>query len=116
MCIRTSFWSHRGQLEGYFTGSFQKLAAFLQEEQASGATIYPPRDKIFHALNLCPFDQVKVVIVGQDPYHGPGQGHGLAFSVRKGVKAPPSLQNLFREATEDVGIEAPGHGNLEHWA
>jgi DNA-formamidopyrimidine glycosylase len=96
--------------------SFQKLAAFLQEEQASGATIYPPRDEIFHALNLCPFDQVKVVIVGQDPYHGPGQGHGLAFSVRKGVKAPPSLQNIFREATEDVGIEAPGHGNLEHWA
>lgn len=96
--------------------SFLKLAAFLQEEQASGATIYPPHDEIFNALNLCPFDQVKVVIVGQDPYHGPGQGHGLAFSVRKGVKAPPSLQNIFREATEDVGIEAPEHGNLEHWA
>jgi uracil-DNA glycosylase len=96
--------------------SFLKLASFLQEERASGATIYPPQDEIFNALNLCPFDQVKVVIVGQDPYHGPGQGHGLAFSVRKGVKAPPSLQNVFREATEDVGIEAPEHGNLEHWA
>jgi uracil-DNA glycosylase len=96
--------------------SFLKLAAFLQEEQASGATIYPPRDEIFNALNLCPFDQVKVVIVGQDPYHGPGQGHGLAFSVRKSVKAPPSLRNVFREASEDVGIEAPEHGNLEHWA
>jgi uracil-DNA glycosylase len=96
--------------------SFLKLAAFLHEEQASGATIYPPHDEIFNALNLCPFDQVKVVIVGQDPYHGPGQGHGLAFSVRKGVKAPPSLKNVFREATEDVGIEVPEHGNLEHWA
>jgi uracil-DNA glycosylase len=96
--------------------SFLKLATFLQEEQASGATVYPPHDQIFNAFNLCPVNQVKVVIVGQDPYHGPGQGHGLAFSVRKGVKAPPSLQNVFREATEDVGIEAPEHGNLEHWA
>lgn len=96
--------------------SFAKLAAFLEIERKMGATIYPPKEDIFSALNLCPFDKIKVVIVGQDPYHGPGQGHGLAFSVRRGVKPPPSLQNVFREAIDDVGIATPMHGNLEHWA
>ena len=96
--------------------SFQKLAVFLEEERLQGAKIYPPRNEIFAALNLCPLNNVKVTILGQDPYHGAGQGHGLAFSVRKGVKAPPSLQNIFKEAMADVGIEAPKHGNLEHWA
>jgi uracil-DNA glycosylase len=96
--------------------SFQNLESFLAQERASGATIYPPQGDIFSAFNLCPFDDVKVVIVGQDPYHGPGQGHGLAFSVRHGVKPPPSLRNIVREAMEDVSIDEPKHGNLEHWA
>jgi uracil-DNA glycosylase len=96
--------------------SFQKLASFLEAERRLGATIFPPEELIFSALDLCPFQGVRVVIVGQDPYHGVGQGHGLAFSVRKGVKPPPSLNNIFREAMDDVGIEAPRHGNLEYWA
>jgi uracil-DNA glycosylase len=95
--------------------SFQKLALFVAKERAT-ETIYPPASDVFAALNLCPFDKVKVVIVGQDPYHGPGQGHGLAFSVQKGVKPPPSLVNIFAEAMDDVGIQEPRHGNLEHWA
>jgi uracil-DNA glycosylase len=98
------------------TESFRNLAVFLEEERAKGRTIFPPRKDLFSALNLCPLDEVKVVIIGQDPYHGPGQAHGLAFSVQKGVRAPPSLQNIIREAIEDVGIEEPHHGNLEHWA
>jgi uracil-DNA glycosylase len=96
--------------------SFQSLAQFLHDERRGGEIIYPPREEIFSALNLTPFDKVKVVIVGQDPYHGPGQGHGLAFSVRVSVKPPPSLQNIFREAMDDVGIKKPKHGNLEHWS
>ena len=96
--------------------SFERLQSFLTQEHANGATIFPPREDVFAALNHCPFDQVKVVIVGQDPYHGPGQGHGLAFSVRKGVKPPPSLQNILREAMNDVGIAQPMHGNLEQWS
>ena len=96
--------------------SFRRLDSFLEKEQASGATIYPPEKDIFSALNLCPLDKVKVVIVGQDPYHAPGQGHGLAFSVRHGVRAPPSLKNIVREAMSDVGIAEPIHGNLEYWA
>ena len=97
--------------------SFQDLAQFLEDEvSVRGLTIYPPRKDIFTALNLCPFDSVRVVIVGQDPYHGAGQGHGLAFSVRKGVRPPPSLKNIIREVIDDLGIEEPKHGNLEHWA
>ncbi|GKY96562.1 hypothetical protein MPSEU_000615800 [Mayamaea pseudoterrestris] len=101
------------------TGSplFAKLATFLQEERLAGATVYPPHEEIFTALNLCPLSQVRVVIIGQDPYHGPGQGHGLAFSVKRNVRPlPPSLKNIIREAVEDVGIDEPKHGNLEHWA
>jgi uracil-DNA glycosylase len=96
--------------------SFQNLQSFLTNENASGATIYPPPEDVFAALNLCPFEKIKVVIVGQDPYHGPGQGHGLAFSVRKGVNPPPSLKNIFKEAMNDASIAQPPHGNLEHWA
>jgi uracil-DNA glycosylase len=96
--------------------SFQNLESFLEQERATGATIYPPQEDVFSAFNLCPLDKVKVVIVGQDPYHGPGQGHGLAFSVRHGIKPPPSLKNIVREAMEDVGIDEPTHGDLEHWA
>lgn len=100
------------------SSSFEKLSQFLREEHASGATIYPPLHQVFSALNLCPFEKVKVVIVGQDPYHGPGQGHGLAFSVQPNVKIPPSLRNIFLEAQEDGSMDSPNHqnGNLESWA
>lgn len=96
--------------------SFSSLENFLALEKASGTTVYPPQEEIFSAFNLCPFDSVKVVIVGQDPYHGPGQAHGLAFSVRQNRNPPPTLKNIFREAHEDVSIPMPKHGNLEHWA
>jgi len=95
--------------------TFQQLSQFIEQEWQSGATIYPPHDEIFAALNMCPLENVKVVIVGQDPYHGRGQSHGLAFSVREGVKPPPSLQNIFREAMDDVGIRVPQHGSLMQW-
>ncbi|GAX11494.1 uracil-DNA glycosylase [Fistulifera solaris] len=102
--------------ETFETESFRALEAFLEDERRQGATVYPPPQDIFSALNSCPFDQVKVVIVGQDPYHGPGQGNGMAFSVRSGIQPPPSLQNIFREAMSDVGIAQPLHGNLQCWA
>ena len=95
---------------------FADLADFVRSERESGVDIYPPEDEVFSALNLCPLDEVNVVIVGQDPYHGPGQGHGLAFSVKPCVRPPPSLQNVFREAIEDVGIETPRYGYLTSWA
>lgn len=94
----------------------KKLEAFLVEEIQSGAQIYPPFELIFNALCLTPFDAVKVVIIGQDPYHGPGQAHGLSFSVPRGVSPPPSLQNIFKELKEDLKIEPPSHGCLEDWA
>lgn len=102
--------------ESFRTESFSKLAEFLESEYEKGYTIYPPPEEIFRALDLCSLPKVRVVIVGQDPYHGAGQGNGLAFSVRVGVRPPPSLQNIFREVIDDVGITAPTHGNLEHWA
>ncbi|RHY22160.1 hypothetical protein DYB32_009595, partial [Aphanomyces invadans] len=77
--------------------------------------IFPPREEIFAALNLCPFDKIKVVIIGQDPYHGPGQAHGLCFSVARGVPPPPSLKNIYKEANSDVGIPIPKHGSLLSW-
>ena len=92
------------------------LDAFLAAEAAAGKTILPqPRDR-FRALELTPLDAVKVVILGQDPYHGPGQAHGLSFSVQPGVKVPPSLRNIFKELHGDLGLAAPGHGHLEAWA
>ena len=89
----------------------------IRSDANTGATIYPPPQDIFSAFNLCTLEKVKVVIVGQDPYHGIGQGHGLAFSVRKDVPNPPSLRNIFKEAMSDVGIDDPKNtGNLEGWA
>jgi uracil-DNA glycosylase len=94
---------------------FIKLAEFVKNEYGSN-TIYPPGSLIFNAFNLCPFQNVKAVIIGQDPYHGPGQAHGLCFSVRDGVAFPPSLINIFKEIASDTGIPRPTSGNLERWA
>lgn len=92
------------------------LEAFLQQEHASGATVFPPQELIFNALLQTPFDRVRVVIVGQDPYHGQGQAHGLSFSVPKGIPLPPSLKNIFRELSVDLGMAKPAHGCLLRWA
>jgi len=94
---------------------FIRLAEFIKSEYMSG-TIYPPAGMIFNAFNLCPFQNVKAVIIGQDPYHGPGQAHGLCFSVKYGVGFPPSLINIFKEIEMDLGIPRPASGNLERWA
>lgn len=94
----------------------QNLKAFLKQEYAKGKTIYPAKSEYFSAFNLTPLNQVKVVILGQDPYHGPHQAHGLCFSVRPGVKTPPSLINIYKELKDDLGIENQGHGFLESWA
>lgn len=94
---------------------FLKLKEFLVEEKKK-FVIYPPGDKIFNAFNQTPFSKVKVVILGQDPYHGPGQAHGLCFSVPHGIAQPPSLVNIFKEINSDLGISMPKHGNLEKWA
>ncbi|HXD22901.1 MAG TPA: uracil-DNA glycosylase [Gemmatimonadaceae bacterium] len=92
------------------------LSEFLRAEKAKGKTIFPPGPEIFAALNATPFDSVKVVILGQDPYHGPNQAHGLCFSVQPGVRAPPSLENIFKEIERDLGIARPDHGCLTPWA
>ncbi len=92
------------------------LSAFLRERRARGARIFPPGPQIFAALEATPFDKVKVVILGQDPYHGFGQAHGLCFSVRPGTAVPPSLENIYKELQRDLGIRPPGHGCLTHWA
>jgi uracil-DNA glycosylase len=94
---------------------FTALKNFLVEEKRSYA-VYPPGDKIFAAFNRTPFENVKVVILGQDPYHGKGQAHGLCFSVPPGIASPPSLVNIFKELHNDLGIAMPAHGNLEAWA
>lgn len=94
----------------------QALRDFLLEERARGATLYPPASRIFAALDATPFEAVKVVILGQDPYHGPGQAHGLSFSVPPGIAVPPSLANIFSELKRDLGFEPPGHGCLLPWA
>lgn len=94
----------------------RNLGGFLTAEENAGKRIYPPRGSRLRALELTPLDQVKVVILGQDPYHGPGQAHGLAFSVPQGVRVPPSLANIYKELASDLGIPAAEHGNLENWA
>jgi uracil-DNA glycosylase len=94
---------------------FRKLTDFIREEYRQH-TIYPPGSLIFNAFNLCPFDRVKAVIIGQDPYHGPGQAHGLCFSVREGIEFPPSLVNIFKEIEADLGYKAPSSGDLSRWA
>ena len=95
---------------------FGSLVSFLRQEKASGAVIFPPGSQIFRAFDLTPMDKVKVVILGQDPYHGPGQAHGLSFSVPHGVPAPPSLKNIFKEIETDLGVQMSGCPNLEKWA
>ncbi len=94
---------------------FENLIAFVKQEYAH-YTVYPPGKLIFNAFNLCPFDKVKVVLIGQDPYHEPGQAHGLCFSVNDGVQFPPSLNNIFKEIKDDTGADIPTSGNLTRWA
>lgn len=107
----------KAQLEGEFRKAyFQSIRYFLKQEKEKGKIIYPPGTLIFNAYNLTPFNKVKIVILGQDPYHGPGQAHGLSFSVPVGIKPPPSLVNIFKEIKNDLGYNPPGHGNLENWA
>lgn len=108
-------WKSRLQSE-FKTERMQKLKAFLTQEYKAGKKIYPRGEEYFAAMNLTPFDKVKVVIVGQDPYHGPGQAHGLCFSVQEGVRFPPSLQNIFKELRADLGLEIPKNGTLTKWA
>jgi uracil-DNA glycosylase len=93
-----------------------RLREFLQQEKAAGRVVYPAGSHIFNALNTTPFSKVKVVILGQDPYHGPGQAHGLSFSVPKGVPKPPSLQNISKEIESDCGVKMPASGDLTGWA
>lgn len=95
---------------------FEELAAFLKKEIAAGKTIYPPGKFIFNAFNITSFDEVKVVILGQDPYHNPGQAHGLCFSVQEGITPPPSLVNIYKEIQSDLNIPPPNHGYLMKWA
>lgn len=102
----------RGQLEAPY---WQELQAFVRAERAAHP-VYPPQEEVFACLHLTPYADTRVLILGQDPYHGPKQAHGLCFSVRHGVAIPPSLRNIHEELRDDLGIEPPGHGNLESWA
>lgn len=96
---------------------FQQIMQFVEQERQSGKTIYPPANDVFNAFKATEFDDVKVVILGQDPYHGPGQAHGLCFSVQPGVKTPPSLANMYKELKQSIpGFEIPEHGYLQKWA
>lgn len=94
---------------------FQQISLHIKTEKSQGKTIYPPGSLIFNAFDSTPFNKVKVVILGQDPYHGAGQAHGLCFSVQNGVPPPPSLINIFKELKDDIGVAIPNHGNLTHW-
>ena len=95
---------------------FQQIAHHIKTEKSQNKILYPSGSNIFNAFNSTPFDKVKVVILGQDPYHGAGQAHGLCFSVQQGVQPPPSLVNIFKELQDDTGVSIPAHGNLSHWA
>ena len=109
--------SWKMRLESEFSQPYMvALRAFLLERKRAGAVVYPSGPLIFNALDSTPYDRVKVVILGQDPYHGPGQAHGLCFSVRDGVAPPPSLVNIYRELTDDIGCQAPASGDLQPWA
>jgi len=109
--------SWRAPLQPEFDGPYMaNLREFLKAEKAAGKTIFPHSKNWFRALELTPLNETRVVILGQDPYHGPGQAHGLCFSVQPGVRTPPSLQNIYKEMRDDLGIEPAGHGFLEHWA
>ncbi len=103
-------------LPEFEAGYMAQLRAFLVTEREAGKRIFPKGSEWFRALDLTPLDKVRVVILGQDPYHGPGQAHGLCFSVKPGVPPPPSLVNIFKELQSDLGIPRPSHGFLEHWA
>jgi uracil-DNA glycosylase len=106
----------KSRLQGEFDKEyFVRLTNFVREEYRQ-SVVYPPGSLIFNAFDLCPFDKVKAVILGQDPYHGPGQAHGLCFSVREGIGFPPSLVNIFKEIESDLGISHPASGNLTRWA
>jgi len=109
--------SWKNRLENEFAQTYMStLRQFLLARKREGAVIYPPGDLIFNAMNSTPFEAVKVVILGQDPYHGPGQAHGLCFSVQDGVALPPSLLNIYKELESDLGAGCPASGNLQHWA
>lgn len=109
--------SWRQRLQAEFAQDYmQQLRTFLREEKLAGKQIYPPGNLIFNALNSTPFNKVRVVILGQDPYHNPGQAHGLCFSVLPGVDPPPSLLNIYKELHRDTGFAPPAHGCLNHWA
>ncbi|UQV22088.1 uracil-DNA glycosylase [Vibrio sp. J383] len=96
---------------------FQSVLAFVEQQRNSGKTVYPPQEQVFSAFDMTPFESVRVVILGQDPYHGAKQAHGLAFSVLPGVKIPPSLRNMYKELAQDIdGFEIPSHGYLDTWA
>lgn len=102
-------------LEEFNKDYMRSLSEFLRSEKLKNKIIFPPGNKIFNALNLTKFEDVKVVILGQDPYHGQNQAHGLSFSVEEGIRPPPSLKNIFKELESDMGIKQPEHGNLERW-
>jgi uracil-DNA glycosylase len=109
--------SWKKRLEPEFQKEYMvKLKAFLTAEKEKGHTIFPQGDEFFAAFDFTPFENVKVVILGQDPYHGPDQAHGLCFSVKKGIQLPPSLKNIFKELKQDIGIEIPKAGCLDQWA
>lgn len=109
--------SWKNHLSSQFESTyFKNIAAFLEQEIELGKIIYPPKENIFQAFSLCPFDELKVVILGQDPYHGPGEAHGLCFSVLDNVKIPPSLRNIFKEMNADLKLDIPSNGNLSAWA
>lgn len=109
--------SWKNKLQPEFSKPYMtQLREFLKKEEQAKKTIFPADSEYFAALNHTPFEQVKVVILGQDPYHGPNQAHGLCFSVRHGVVVPPSLQNIFKELKADLGIDRPSHGHLDYWA
>jgi len=95
---------------------FQQILAHIDTDITAGEVVYPAKDKLFNAFKLTPYQNLKVIIIGQDPYHGPGQAHGLSFSVPEGVNPPPSLQNIFKELKSDLGIDRPNHGCLTEWA
>jgi uracil-DNA glycosylase len=109
--------SWKQELKNEFTKPyFLQITTHLKTEKMGGKTIYPPGSFIFNAFNTTPFDRLKVLLLGQDPYHGAGQAHGLSFSVQNGVNPPPSLVNIYKELHKDIGVPIPTHGNLTHWA
>ena len=108
-------WKRKLQRE-FLSDNMKSLSQFLRNEKANGKQIYPKGNNIFLAFNLTPFDKVKVIILGQDPYHGSGQAHGLSFSVSLKTPTPPSLKNIYKEMGMDLGLPEPDHGNLESWA